>query len=75
MIRRINDLRSAPPLIAAVVLIVAFIAHAGFWYLLSQHLRLSGAIASALIALAVLKHIGWLGGAYALLSGRRPSSK
>ena len=71
MIRRIRDLAVASPLLAALVLIIAAAAHGGLWYLISRHLGLSGAVASALIALAVIKHLGWFGGAYALLRRRR----
>lgn len=75
MIRRIHDLPVASPLVAAFVLIVAAAAHAGVWYLISQHPGLSGAVASALIALAVVKHLGLFGGVYALLRRGRAALK
>jgi membrane protein YdbS with pleckstrin-like domain len=75
MIRRIHDLPVASPLLAALVLIIAAAAHAGVWYFISRHLGLSGALASALIALAVIKHLGWIGGAYALVKRRRAAQK
>ena len=58
-------------MLVAVLLVVAVAAHAGTWYFVSHHLGLSGALASALIAIAVVKHLGWIGGAYALLRKRR----
>ena len=38
-------------------------------------LGFSGVVAAALIALAVIKHLGLLGGAYALLRRRRAGRK
>lgn len=73
MIRRAHGLRIAPSLVA-LVLIAAAGMHAGVWYLISRHLGLSGAVVSALIALAVIKHLGWFGGAYALLRRRRSTT-
>ena len=61
-------------LVAALVLIAAVAAHAGVWYLISWHLGVSGAVASALIGLVVVKHLGWFGGAYALLRRRRQTT-
>lgn len=75
MIRRIHDLPAVAPLVAALVLISAVAAHAGVWYLIAHHLGLSGAVASALIALAVIKHLGWIGGGFALLKRRRAPHK
>lgn len=75
MIRRLRDLPVASPLLAALVLVMAAAAHGGVWYLISRHLRLSGAVASALIALAVVKHLGWFGGAYAMLRRRRAAQR
>lgn len=75
MMRRMHGIPVGSTALAAIVLIVAVLAHAGVWYFISQHLSLSGAVASVLIALAVLKHLGWIGGAYALLRKRRASEK
>jgi hypothetical protein len=55
------------------VVVAAIAAHAGVWYLISRHLGLSGALASALIAIAVLNHLGWISGVYALLRRRHGS--
>ena len=60
-------------MLVAAVLFVAVAAHAGAWYFISQHLGLSGGLALALIAIAVVKHLGWIGGACALLRRRRAS--
>ncbi|MHB8812961.1 MAG: hypothetical protein ACYDAE_06805 [Steroidobacteraceae bacterium] len=60
-------------MLVAVVIVAAIAAHAGAWYLISRHLGLSGALASRLIAIAVLKHLGGIGGAYALLRRRHAS--
>ena len=73
MNRRLHDLWAASPLLAALVITLAVAAHAGVWYFISRHLGLSGAVASVLIALAAVKHLGWIGGAYALLRRRRAS--
>lgn len=73
MTRRIHGLPVGSAVLVVVVLVAAIAAHAGVWYLISQHLGLSSAIASVLIAIAVLKHLGWIGGAYALLRRRRAS--
>lgn len=59
----------------AFVLIIAVAAHAGAWYFISHHPPLSGVVASALIALAVIKHLGWLGGGLVLLKRRRAVHK
>lgn len=75
MMRRIHGIPVGSTVLAAIVLTVAVVAHAGLWYFMAQHLRLSGAVASVLIALAVLKHLGWIGGAYALLRKRRAPEK
>lgn len=75
MMRRMHGIPVGSTPLAAIVLIVAVLAHAGVWYFISQHLSLSGAIASVLIALAVLKHLGWIGGAYAFFRKRRASDK
>lgn len=74
MIRRAHGLPVVPSLVAAVVLVAAAAAHAGVWYLISRHLGLSGVVASALIGLAVIKHVGWFGGVYALLRRRRAAT-
>ena len=71
MIRRIHRLPVGAPVLVAVVLVVAVAAHAGAWYFISRHLGLSGALVSVLFAIAVVKHLGWIGGAYALLRKRR----
>ena len=70
MSRRMHDLPIGTAALVAV-LIAAIAAHAGAWYFISHHLGLSGALASALIAIAVLKHLGWISAAYALLRRRR----
>lgn len=70
MMRRMSGVPAVAPLVAALLLAVAAL-HAGLWYLAFRHPRLSGAVASALVALAVMKHAGWLGGAVALLRQRR----
>ena len=41
-------------MLVAVLLVAALAAHGGAWYFISHHLGLSGALASALIAIAVL---------------------
>src|SRR5262249_23807750 len=74
VIRRIHGLPLGSSVLA-VVLIVTVAAHVGAWYFISQHLAFSGAVASALIALAVIKHLRWLGAAYALLRRRRAPPK
>ena len=71
MTRRIHDLPFEVPVLVAVVLVAAVAAHLGAWYFISHHLGLSAALASALIAIAVLKHLGWISGAYALVRRRR----
>ena len=71
MTRRIHNLPVGSPVLIAVVLVAAVAAHAGAWYFISQHLGLSGALASVLIAIAVVKHLGWISGAYAVLRRRR----
>ncbi|MGH8261537.1 MAG: hypothetical protein ACREUG_17800, partial [Steroidobacteraceae bacterium] len=58
------------PVLFAAAMIVAVAAHAGVWYVISRHLGFSGVVASALISLAVVKHLGWIGGAFALLRRR-----
>jgi len=73
MIRRIHDLPVGSAVLVAVVAVAAIAAHAGAWYLISRHLGLSGALASALIVIAVVKHLGWISGAYALLRRRYAS--
>lgn len=73
MTRRIHNLPGGAPVLVVAVLLVAVAAHAGAWYFISRHLGLSGGLASVLIAIAVVKHLGWIGGAYALLRGRRAS--
>ena len=72
MIRRIYDLPVGSSVLIAVALLAA-VAHAGAWYFVARHWGLSGALASVLIALAVLKHLGWITGACALLRRRRTS--
>ena len=52
MIRRIHDL---PVVLVAAALVGAVAAHAGAWYFISQHLGLSGGLASVLIAIASVK--------------------
>jgi hypothetical protein len=59
-------------LIAAAVLLL-LLAHGMLLRLASSHLVLSGAVLSGLIALVVIKHLGWLGGAYAMLRRHRRS--
>jgi membrane protein YdbS with pleckstrin-like domain len=71
MIRRLRDLPIRSLVLVAAVLVAAVAAHAGAWYFISRHLRLSGALASILIAIVVVKHLGWIGGAYALLRKHR----
>lgn len=71
MIRRILDLHVGSTVLVAILAVAAIAAHAGAWYFISQHLGLSGTLASVLIAIAVLKHLGWLTRAYVLLQGRR----
>ncbi len=71
MIRRLHGLLSAA--LVAVVVVAAIATHAGVWYLISRHLGLSSALASALIVIAVVKHLGWISGAYALLRRRYAS--
>lgn len=73
MIHRIHDLPVSSAVLVVVVLAAAIAAHAGAWYLISQHLGISGALASVLIGIVVLKHLGWIGGAYTLLRRRRAS--
>lgn len=64
--------RSVGPVILAVIVVMAAVTvHTGVWYYVSRHLGLSSAVASALVALAIAKHLGWIGGAYALLRRRR----
>ena len=63
MIRRIHGLPIASLVLAAIVLVVAVTGHAGVWYFISRHLGLSSAVASALMALAVIKHVRWIVGA------------
>lgn len=58
-------------MLVAVVLVAAVAAHAAAWHFISHHLGLSGVVASVLIAIAVVKHLGWISGAYALLRRRR----
>lgn len=70
MIHRLQGLQFRFPVLFAAALIVAVAAHGAFWYVISRHLGFSGVIASALIALAVIKHLGWIGGAFALLKRR-----
>lgn len=70
---RAHRLPIAPSLVA-LVLIAAAGMHAGVWYLISRRLGLSGAVVSALIGLVVLKHLGWFGGAYALLKRGRSTT-
>ena len=72
MIRRIHGVPVGASVLVAVVL-VAVVAHAGAWYFISQHLGLSGGLALILIAIAVVKHLGWISRAYALLRRRRSS--
>lgn len=55
----------------SAILVAVIAIHAGAWYFMSRHLGLSGALASVLIALALLKHLGWITGGYALLRRRR----
>lgn len=71
MIRRIHRFPAGAPVLVALVLVAAVAAHAGAWYFISHHLGLSGALVSGLIALAVVKHLGWIGGGYALFRRRR----
>lgn len=71
MTRRFQDLPVRGPVLVAVVSVTAVAAHAGTWYFMSQHLGLSSAIASALVALVALKHLGWISGVVALLRHRR----
>lgn len=79
MILRMSHFRAVPrtvtPLAAVLLLIAVAAAHAGVWYFIARHPGLSGTVASALIALAVIKHMGWLGGARALLRRRRADRK
>ena len=72
MTSRMHGLPVGSPVLVAVVLVAAVAAHAGAGYFISQHLGLSSALASVLIAIAVLKHFGWISAAYALLR-RRPA--
>jgi hypothetical protein len=51
-------------LIAVAVVLV--IAHGVILRFASKHLALSGAVASGLIALVVITHLGWLGKAAAM---------
>lgn len=67
--------RTVTPLAAALLLIAVAAVHTGVRYFIGRHLGLSGTAASALIALAVIKHMGWLGGARALLRRRRADRK
>lgn len=71
MIHRIHRFPVGAPVLVALVLVAAVAAHAGAWYFISHHPGVSGALASALIAIAVVKHLGWIGGGYALLRRRR----
>lgn len=75
MIRRLHDLPVRFPVLFAVAMIVAVAAHAGIWYAISRHLGFSGVVASVLVALAVVKHLGWIGGAFALLRRRQVSEE
>jgi membrane protein YdbS with pleckstrin-like domain len=75
MTRRSRDLPVASTVLGAVVLVIAVAAHAGVWYFISEHLGVSGVVASVVIALAVLKHLGWIGGTYALLRRSRAPNK
>lgn len=59
---RLHDLSVRVLLLFAAALMVAVAPHAGVWYIISRHLGVTGAVASALIALAVVKHLGWIGG-------------
>ena len=74
MSRRMHGLPAVgSPMLVALVLIAAIAAHLGAWHLMSRHWGLSGALAATLIAIAVVKHLGWISGAYALLRRRRAS--
>jgi hypothetical protein len=71
MIRRIHDLPAGPSVLVTALLVTAVAAHAGAWYFISQHWRLSGVLALTLIVIAVVKHLGWIGATFALLRRRR----
>lgn len=71
MIRRIHALPVGSFVFVSAILVAVIAIHAGAWYFMSRHLGLSGALASVLIALALLKHLGWITGGYALLRRRR----
>lgn len=71
MIRRIHALPVRSFVLVSAALVAAIAIHAGAWYFISRHLGLSGGLASVLIALAVLEHLGWITGGYALLRRRR----
>lgn len=73
MIRRIHGLPVRASVLVAAVLVAAVAANAGTWYFITQHLGLSGGLASVLIAIAVVEHLGWISGGYALLRRRRTS--
>lgn len=75
MMSRLHSLPARIPALATVALIIAVAAHAGVWYFISQHLGVSRVIASVLIVLAVIKHLGWIGGGFALLKRSRPLRK
>lgn len=70
MTPRFQDLPVRWPVLVAAAFITAVVAHLGIWYFVSQYLGLSSVIASILVALVVLKHLGWIGGAIALLRRR-----
>jgi membrane protein YdbS with pleckstrin-like domain len=73
MIQRMHNFPVGSAMRAAIVLIAAVAAHAGAWSMISQHLGLSSALASVLIAIVVVRHLGWISGAYVLLRRRRAS--
>lgn len=75
MIGRLQARSVGPVIFAVVVAIAAAAAHAGVWYYISRRLGLSSAVAAALITLAVIKHLGWIGGGFVLFRRRRTPSK
>jgi hypothetical protein len=72
MMRRRPDLRVGSAALIAIP-VAAIAAHAGAWYFTAHHWGLSSALASVLMVIVVVKHLGWISGACAILRRRRAS--